>query len=122
MEFREESAVLFAFETTLLSEEFAAWLTQYCNEDQIPPIMEYLKLRGVTDFVILRDIEVAIPDQGKGLGKILLKRFLDQSSKPIVLVADSFGSNLMNLESWYTRNKFETFGKTVAGPIMLYML
>lgn len=100
------------------SERFFCWLNNY--SDQAKENIKQLKKMGLEEVIVLSDLFVDDEAKNQGIGKGLLTDFLfNNQCKNVVLVADAFGSNHVNLESWYSRYGFKTVVGLIAGPLMV---
>lgn len=123
IELKHDAAQLLAFDCSIESDKFKSWVMQYVNEDQFEAVLLALKSRALDQVIILQDLEVPYELKGKGIGTKLLKEFLQTYKQhDIILIAEAFGTNLVNLESWYGKYQFQTVCPTMAGPLMLYKL
>jgi N-acetylglutamate synthase-like GNAT family acetyltransferase len=109
---------LLYFSCEISGEEFLQWLTNYSNH--VKSNISHLQRLGLEDVIVINDLFVDTEAKGQGIGKSLLIEFLGRhSNKKIILIAEAFGSNDINLEEWYSRYGFKTVLGVVAGPLML---
>lgn len=109
---------LLFFSAEIGSDKFFQWLDQYSynTEKQV----SLLKSQGFDSVIIINDISVDDDAKSKGIGKALLVEFISKNpNSKIVLVAEAFGTNAVNLEEWYSRYGFKTIERVNAGPLMI---
>lgn len=119
-ELKKDFGLLYYFETEVFSEEFKHWLCQYIHDEDFNKYQKLMLRNQISEFIVLKDLEIDLNYRGQGIGKQLLTEFLIlNKGKKIILIAEQFGNNFLKLEDWYQSYGFNKIEQTIAGPLML---
>lgn len=122
IESTENGGLIKGYSTFVDSEIFGEYIDAHLEWVKAEEFFKYLEKEGVSHLTLLQSIYLDNDVRGKGIGTKLLKEFLSQAPRPVILICDNLESQKegFSLQSFYEKYGFvETGHKTLSGPIMI---